>query len=392
MSIITIEQLKAKFEGGDYPGSADYINLIDTLAALPESSAGSTILSGSGAPSNGTGSNGDFYINSTNYDIYGPKTAGAWGSATSLIGPTGATGSQGATGAQGATGSQGATGAQGATGSQGATGAQGLKGDKGDTGDTGPAGPGIATGGTTGQYLTKVDGTNYNTQWSTLDLSGKQDVVANVSSTEIGYLDGVTSAIQTQLDAKTAKSTLTTTGDIYYASAANTPARLGIGSTDQVLKVTGGIPAWATPSSGTPAFVGASLYKSGYQNLSNGVWTAITWNSEFFDTDAYHDTSTNTSRMTIPAGKAGKYLIAGMLDWSSGTSSREIALYKNGETHRFLSKVILSTSSTWQQNFVTIINLAVSDYVEIYGNVSGVGFSVDGGTDRTQVAITYLGA
>lgn len=33
-------------------------------------------------------------------------------------------------------------------------------------------------------------------------LDGKQDVVAGVSSTEIGYLDGVTSAIQTQLNAK----------------------------------------------------------------------------------------------------------------------------------------------------------------------------------------------
>ena len=33
-------------------------------------------------------------------------------------------------------------------------------------------------------------------------LTGKQNVVANVSDTEIGYLDGVTSAIQTQLDSK----------------------------------------------------------------------------------------------------------------------------------------------------------------------------------------------
>ena len=72
----------------------------------------------------------------------------------------------------------------------------------GAQGATGATGPGVATGGTTGQYLVKTDGTNYNTQWSTLDLSGKQDVVANVSSTEIGYLDGVTSAIQTQIDAK----------------------------------------------------------------------------------------------------------------------------------------------------------------------------------------------
>jgi hypothetical protein len=46
------------------------------------------------------------------------------------------------------------------------------------------------------------------------------------------------------------KATTTTTGDILYASAANTPSRLGIGSTGQVLTVSGGIPAWATPSTG----------------------------------------------------------------------------------------------------------------------------------------------
>ena len=43
---------------------------------------------------------------------------------------------------------------------------------------------------------------------------------------------------------------LTTTGDTYYASAAGTPARLGIGTTGQVLNVSGGVPAWATPASG----------------------------------------------------------------------------------------------------------------------------------------------
>ena len=37
-------------------------------------------------------------------------------------------------------------------------------------------------------------------------LDGKQAVVSGVSSTEIGYLDGVTSAIQTQIDGKAATS------------------------------------------------------------------------------------------------------------------------------------------------------------------------------------------
>lgn len=112
MSIITINQLKAKFESGDWPRSADYVDLIDTLAALPESS-GNIILNGSGVPSSELGSNGDFYINTINYDIYGPKSSGTWGSATSLIGPTGATGATGATGPQGATGATGATGPAG---------------------------------------------------------------------------------------------------------------------------------------------------------------------------------------------------------------------------------------------------------------------------------------
>ena len=56
--------------------------------------------------------------------------------------------------------------------------------------------------------------------------------------------------MKTNADAATQKATLTTTGDIYYASAANTPARLGIGSSSQVLTVSGGLPTWATPASG----------------------------------------------------------------------------------------------------------------------------------------------
>ena len=44
------------------------------------------------------------------------------------------------------------------------------------------------------------------------DLSNKQDKVSGVSSTEIGYLDGVTSSIQTQLDAKAPIASPTLTG------------------------------------------------------------------------------------------------------------------------------------------------------------------------------------
>ena len=50
-------------------------------------------------------------------------------------------------------------------------------------------------------------------------------------------------------------NTLTsTTGDIIYASSANTPARLGIGTAGQTLVVSaGGIPSWGASSSGVSA-------------------------------------------------------------------------------------------------------------------------------------------
>ncbi len=49
------------------------------------------------------------------------------------------------------------------------------------------------------------------------------------------------------------KALLTTTGDVIYASAASTPARLGIGTSGYVLTAGATIPAWAAPTVGSHA-------------------------------------------------------------------------------------------------------------------------------------------
>jgi hypothetical protein len=51
--------------------------------------AGNSLRSGAGVPDPSLGADGDFYINTSADTIYGPKTAGAWGSPTSIIGPSG---------------------------------------------------------------------------------------------------------------------------------------------------------------------------------------------------------------------------------------------------------------------------------------------------------------
>jgi hypothetical protein len=136
------------------------------------------------------------------------------------------------------------------------------------------------------------------------DLANASTALSAVSATELGYLDGVTSAIQTQFsnisgskadpteptsptdgmiwidtdgsvtDAQyIAKDVITTTGDIIYASGANTPARLGIGSSAQVLTVSGGVPAWAAPAGGGKLLQLVSATYSTETDLSTTTYT-----------------------------------------------------------------------------------------------------------------------
>jgi hypothetical protein len=110
----------AQFNGavtidGDFTaGAATFtkgINLLDGCFAIqgvctgiPADFTSAPIQSGVGAPSGALGSNGDYYINTASTTLYGPKTAGSWGSPVSLIGPKGPTGAVGPVGDQGATG------------------------------------------------------------------------------------------------------------------------------------------------------------------------------------------------------------------------------------------------------------------------------------------------
>lgn len=81
-------------------------------------------------------------------------------------GPAGPTGATGATGPQGPPGTNGTNGAVGPPGATGPTGPQGPQGTPGTPGAPGTNGQGVPVGGTTAQTLTKIDGTDYNTQWT----------------------------------------------------------------------------------------------------------------------------------------------------------------------------------------------------------------------------------
>ena len=107
-----------------------------------------TILNGTNAPTKSIGINGDFYIDTKNLNIYGPKKNNAWPLPISMRGTAGTAGTDGKSGTPGVAGSDGQTitntstvaGTAGATGSTGATGLTGAAGSNGTAGETGAAG------------------------------------------------------------------------------------------------------------------------------------------------------------------------------------------------------------------------------------------------------------
>lgn len=127
---------------------------------------------------------------------------------------------------------------------------------------------GIPAGGTTGQYLNKIDGTNYNAQWSTLTLSKITDVAATasevnilsgltgVTTTELSYVGDLTGMAQAQINAKL--STSLAYNSLFIGNAANTATQLGPGLAGQVLTIVSGAPVWQTPAAGSGTVTGVA--------------------------------------------------------------------------------------------------------------------------------------
>jgi hypothetical protein len=77
-----------------------------------------------------------------------------------------------------------------------------------------------------------------------------------------------TGSAWTNLDTTGMTNPMTTTGDMVYSSSGSTPARLGIGTTGQVLSVAGGIPSWATASSGSSNVAGKNCVLNSAMNVA----------------------------------------------------------------------------------------------------------------------------
>jgi hypothetical protein len=198
---------------------------------------------------------------------------------------------------------------------------------------------------------------------SFLSVSGSPITTAGTlavtfSGTAIPIANGGTNAV-TAASAFNNLNPMTTTGDLIYEASSNVAARLAIGTTGQILTVTGGIPTWAAPATnGTvtsvaltvPAFLtvsGSPITTSGTfavslsgtaLPISSGGTSATTAASAFNNLNPmtttgdliYESATSVASRLAI--GTTGQVLtvVGGIPTWS--TSSAITALTGDGTT------------------------------------------------------------
>lgn len=242
--------------------------------------------------------------------------------------------------------------------------------------------------GSSGQVLTVAGGVP---SWATPTTGDIEGVTAGTGISGGGTSGTVTitNSMATAIDAK---------GDLVVGTGADTFSRLGVGANNTVLTADSAQATglkWAAPASS--GFVGASIYNNASQSISNTTYTILTFNSEVFDTDSFHDTATNNSRITIPSGKGGKYLIVAKFHFAGNATgtNRLGGIVKNG-TNVGLFRGINGNSSSVGWNASVILDLVATDYIELEvyqdsgGSLNAIGGSVP--PEYNYLQVQYLGA
>jgi hypothetical protein len=135
----------------------------------------------------------------------------------------------------------------------------------------------------TGEVLTAADVDGYLMQgvWVFASAAARDAAVTSPQEGNFAYLKDTnvttyyTGSAWANLDTTGMTNPMTTTGDTIYSSSGSTPARLGIGSTGQVLTVAAGIPSWATPASGAGmTFIKSETFSAVSSVSFNNVFTS----------------------------------------------------------------------------------------------------------------------
>lgn len=110
-------------------------------------------------------------------------------------------------------------------------------------------------------------------------------------------------------------------------------------------------------------------------SINNTTATALTFNTETHDDGGMHSTTSNTSRVTVPSGGDGWYVITGNVEFkNNATGQRAIAILLNGTSNIATQRAVSASSSTnTQLSVATQYPLAAGDYIELTAYQSSGG-------------------
>lgn len=140
--------------------------------------------------------------------------------------------------------------------------------------------------------------------------------------------------------------------------------------TNAIAAATAGVKALGIDSTqfiDSPTQPRCSAYNNTTQSINDSTFTALTFNSEDFDVASMHDTASNTSRLTVPTGGDGVYLVIGHASFAgNATGARVAQLYKNGATA--LKRTTMNNAGAGTTVLVPvseILVLVAGDYIEL---------------------------
>jgi hypothetical protein len=104
------------------------------------------------------------------------------------------------------------------------------------------------------------------------------------------------------------------------------------------------------------------------QSIANNTTTTVQFNgADEWDTDSFHSTTSNNTRLTIPAGLGGIYHLIASLSWgaSAAASTRSIGLRLNGSVLIVGQQFDNQLTNGANISASALAKLSAGDYVEV---------------------------